>query len=328
MLLSDRVKWDRDPAVQKLREEVVEAVYKAGGVLTGRELAEVILAGRGISGGEAGAALAAAYRVLEGAAHRVRATFDRAFADALAAGDLPGTLPVEGVLDTAVVPAVGVGHRVLLVVLDGLSWAVANELLPDLRRQGWQEQTRLPSGDRPPPLLAAVPGVTEFSRAGLLCGRLTRGDAAEWAGFTAHPGLAAACDRKHPPVLFHKATATDGARGALSDDVRLAVLSEKARAVAVVVNAIDDELAGAEQVRGRWTLDAIRPLAALLQAARRRAAGGLGRGPRARLAPGPGRVPEGGRRRGAVAAGGRPARPRRSRGPGGRGCRTGEAGTP
>ncbi len=222
-----------------------------------------------ISGGEAGAALSAAYRGLEEAAHRARADFNRAFAAAAAAGDLPGTLAVEGALDAAVVPAVGAGHRVLLVLLDGLSWAVAHELLPDLRRQGWQEQTWLPSGDPPPPLLAAVPSVTEFSRASLLCGRLTRGDAAaERAGFAAHPGLAAACDRKHPPALFHKATVTDGPRGALSDDVRLAVLSEKARAVAVVVNAIDDELAGAEQVRGRWTLDAIRPLAALLQAAR------------------------------------------------------------
>lgn len=48
VLLSDRVKWDRDSAVQALREQVVEEVLKAGGVMTGRELADVILAGRGI----------------------------------------------------------------------------------------------------------------------------------------------------------------------------------------------------------------------------------------------------------------------------------------
>lgn len=222
-----------------------------------------------ISGGEAGAGLSAAYRVLEEAAHRGRAEFNRVFGSAVAGGDLPGTLPVEGVLDAAVLPAIAAGHRVLLVLLDGLSWAVAHELLPDLRRQGWEEQTWLPSGEPPPPLLAAIPSKTEYSRASLLCGRLTRGDAAaERAGFANHPGLSAACDRKHPPTLFHKATVTDGLRGALADDVRMAVLSEKARAVAVVVNAIDDELAGAEQVRGRWTVDAIRPLAALLQTAR------------------------------------------------------------
>jgi hypothetical protein len=63
------------------------------------------------------------------------------------------------------------------LLLDGLSWAVAHELLRDLRRQGWQEQTWLPSGDA----------------------------AAERAGFAAHPGRATACDRKHPPVVFHKA---------------------------------------------------------------------------------------------------------------------------
>jgi hypothetical protein len=222
-----------------------------------------------ISGGEAGAGLSVAYRLLEEASYGKRTQFNRQFAAALASGDLPGTLPVEKVLDAALLPPLKEGHRVLLVLLDGLSWAVAHELLPDIRRHGWQELTWLSSGEPPPALLAAVPSVTEFSRASLFCGQLTRGDAsAERAGFAAHQGLAAVCDRKHPPVLFHKATVTEGPRGALHNDVRQAVLSEKAKAVAVVVNAIDDELSGAEQIRGQWVLDAIRPLAALLQAAR------------------------------------------------------------
>jgi hypothetical protein len=158
---------------------------------------------------------------------------------------------------------------VLLILLDGLSWAVAHELLPDLRDEGWQELTPSESGEAPPPLLATVPSATEFSRTSLLCGRLTRGDAAaEREGFAGHPGLSAACDRKHPPALFHKAKVTEGPRGGLHPDVRQAVVSDKARVVGVVVNAIDDELSGGEQIRGQWTLDRVRPLAALLQAAR------------------------------------------------------------
>src|SRR5262249_58147615 len=59
-----------------------------------------------------------------------------------------------------------------------------------------------------------------------------------------------------------------GARGALSADVQQTVASDKHRVVGVVVNAIDDELSGAEQVRHAWGLEAIRPLGALLRAAR------------------------------------------------------------
>src|SRR5262249_45678568 len=59
-----------------------------------------------------------------------------------------------------------------------------------------------------------------------------------------------------------------GARGALSADVQQTVASDKHRVVGVVVNAVDDELSGAEQVRHVWNLEAIRPLGALLRAAR------------------------------------------------------------
>jgi hypothetical protein len=69
-------------------------------------------------------------------------------------------------------------------------------------------------------------------------------------------------------MLFHKALLTEGARGALHPDVQQAVLSDKHRIVGVILNAIDDELSGAEQLHRPWNLDAIRPLGALLRAAR------------------------------------------------------------
>jgi hypothetical protein len=89
----------------------------------------------------------------------------------------------------------------------------------------------------------------------------------------AGPDLQAAAVRlerfhQNPPLLFHKAQVTEGARGALDPAVEEAVLNDRNRVVGVVVNAIDDELKGAEQVRHRWTLEAIRPLGALLRAAR------------------------------------------------------------
>src|SRR5262249_43888174 len=165
------------------------------------------------------------------------------------------------VLERVVLPLVRDGHRVLLAVLDGLSWAVAHELLPALHQEQWWELTRLEWGRPPPPLLATIPSITELSRATLLAGRLARGGAAaEKQWFAGHEGLAGACERRHPPVLFHKAQLTEGARGALSTDVQQTVASDRHRVVGVVVNAIDDQLSGAEQVRHPWTLEAIRPL--------------------------------------------------------------------
>src|SRR5262249_59292814 len=101
----------------------------------------------------------------------------------------------------------------------------------------------------------------EGGRGSLVAGRLARGDASqEKQLFAGHEGLAGACERRHPPVLFHKAQLTEGARGALSADAQQTVASDKHRVVGVVVNAIDDEVSGAEQVRHPWTLEAIRPL--------------------------------------------------------------------
>lgn len=47
VLLPDRKRWNRDPAVSAVREQVVQHVGRAGGVAAGRELVEFLLAGRG-----------------------------------------------------------------------------------------------------------------------------------------------------------------------------------------------------------------------------------------------------------------------------------------
>ena len=54
--------------------------------------------------------------------------------------------------------------------------------------------------------LAAIPSITEVSRASLLCGKFQRGNLTkEQAGFASHPVLAH-CRGGFPPVLFHKSS--------------------------------------------------------------------------------------------------------------------------
>jgi serine/threonine protein kinase len=46
-LAADRRRWDRDPAVKSLRQQVVEQIRQSGGVMTARELIGFLLASRG-----------------------------------------------------------------------------------------------------------------------------------------------------------------------------------------------------------------------------------------------------------------------------------------
>jgi hypothetical protein len=227
-----------------------------------------------ISSGDDEPAVSAAYRALEQAVRERRQAFNRSFAALLAEvtarSSVPdGVVPVERFLDTVLAPLAEKGNRVLLIVLDGMSWAVSHELLPCLRRAHWQEMTWLEEGLPLPCLLAAIPSVTEISRTSLLTGQLRRGvDNDEKRHFAEHPALSAACARRHPPVLLHKAELTEGSRGGLSQQASQVILHAEKRIVGVVINAIDDRLAGAQQVRDRWTVEHIKPLGALLQAAR------------------------------------------------------------
>jgi PglZ domain len=225
-------------------------------------------------GGDDHPALSAAYRSLEQVVRQRREAFNRSFSHLLAEATTKstppaGVVPVEGFLDKVLVPLAGAGHRLLVIVLDGMSWAVAHELLDGLRGGHWQELSWQEDGAAPPSLLAAIPSITEVSRTSLLTGQLRRGNADdEKRLFAEHSALSAACARRQPPVLFHKAELTEGSRGGLSDEVAEAILNTDRRVVGVVINAIDDRLEGAQQVRDRWSVENIRPLGALLQAAR------------------------------------------------------------
>ena len=228
-----------------------------------------------IIGGDPLPALADAYKALESCAARRRDIENRTFAAALAdwvaispASD--GPVAIEQSLDRFVAPlARGPGGiPILLIVLDVLRWAIAHPHFERLRGGRWHEVTPDPEGRPLPPVVAALPTITAVSRASLLAGRICRGDAGKEKGwFAEHPALRDASRAGAPPVLYHKADIDDGGRGRLDPEVRAAIESDKHRIVAVVVNAIDEHLAGSSQIEWSWTPERIRPLRDLLEAA-------------------------------------------------------------
>jgi hypothetical protein len=176
-------------------------------------------------------------------------------------------LPVEEIL-SQVVARLAEHVRVLLVIVDAMSFAVLHELAGDMARQGWME---LGEGD--PRVrkvaIAALPSVTEVSRTSLLCGRLRRGTSQdERTGFASHPALVTVSRSGSPPVLFHKADLIDQEGVGLAAAVREEIARPTRQIVGVVINAVDDHLAKGGQLRFAWTIDAIRPLGWLLDAAR------------------------------------------------------------
>lgn len=176
--------------------------------------------------------------------------------DAMATGQAPaGAVLIHQALSRWVAP-LAAKSNVLLVVLDGMSWAVLWHLLADIeRREPGEVRAWVPAlGGQTAPVLALVPSITNLSRHALLTGRPTWGDAASekkgfgalWAGREA--------------VLYHKAELHDG--GTVHDAVH-----SKVPVVGVVINAVDDGLDGPTQAALRWTLDTLPVVRALLGAA-------------------------------------------------------------
>jgi hypothetical protein len=223
-------------------------------------------------GGEPGRELADAYVQLLSQVREVRERQNQHFGnllrDWIAAGSRPdGIVPIERVLDEVVAP-LAAHAPVLVLVIDGMSFAVFRELAEDLTRQDWAE---IRPDDHGPiwPGVAALPSITEVCRTSLLCGRLRQGQASdEKSGFAEHPELVRVCRSGQPPVLFHK----DALQG--SDDATLAasviqeIESTRRRVVGVVINAVDDHLLKGDQLDVRWSGEEIKVLPLLLHEAR------------------------------------------------------------
>ncbi|WP_406357961.1 BREX-2 system phosphatase PglZ [Streptomyces sp. NBC_01635] len=224
------------------------------------------------AGGDPDPVLKAAYDTLGTRVRDRRRQIDASFARSLAAWTQAGTQPgsmltVETFLDRVVGPAVrrGEERRVLLLVLDGMSAAIANELGEELRRS-WAEFDPLPEGNAPyrRAMAAALPTVTAVSRTSLFAGTLMKGTQADekrlfpalklWGGARA--------------AVFHKDDLRTETAGDTFGPALTEALADGRTHVAVVLNAIDDRLAKEQKLGdGAWRIDDVPGLRDLLRVA-------------------------------------------------------------
>ena len=206
--------------------------------------------------------VAESYRILCEQVLALRREHDREFGEALVTATgydvLPaGVLGVEQVLADVVAP-ISRQAPVLLIVVDGMSAAVAVAVAEGLNRLAWVEHV---AADRSSRLgvVAALPTMTRFSRTSLLCGTLREGgQAEEKRGFTALTG----------GQVFHKDDLRAPAGAAINPAVEAAIASPD-RVVAVVLNTVDDTLAKHDPDGTRWSVASIQHLETLLEVAAR-----------------------------------------------------------
>lgn len=235
---------------------------------------------RGMRG--AGDQLMAAVRRLSDAVDLVACADDQRFAKSYVAWVDAGkpsseVIPIEHVTKRVVAPFLKGGahghRRLLLVLMDGMSHTAAVQVLQRLRDQrrwspiawrvpGWNGQLPIP------PVLAAAPTLTEVSRSALFAGvadprfgdQGTDRDDARWAANAHIRELVG----DEPLTVFFRRDIHAGHE--LIDEVKQAIASDN-RIVAVVVNAIDEQLKGSLQVAVDYSRTPILPLEALLSAA-------------------------------------------------------------
>jgi hypothetical protein len=233
---------------------------------------------RGMRGG--GEALMAAVRKLSEVVDAEARADDQRFAKAYVAWVDAGkpsseVLPIEHVTKRVVAQFLkgGEHRRLLLVLMDGMSYAAAVQVLHRLRDQrrwspiawrapGWNGQLPIP------PVLAAAPTLTEVSRAAFFAGvadprfgdQGTDKDDSRWAS---NPHIRDRVGDEPLKVFFRRDI---HAGHELIDEVKQAVAGDQ-RVVAVVVNAIDEQLKGSLQVAVDYSKTPILPLEALLSAA-------------------------------------------------------------
>lgn len=224
----------------------------------------------GVGDAELGAALSAVLMQVRKRRDRHDEQYARALAgatrDELPTG--PGAVLVEDLLTTVVLP-LAARAPVLLLVLDGMSAAVGCEIVESVVGKvadGWSEA--LPDGrTRRIGAVAALPSITDVSRASLLCGELrTGGQDVEQRGYAElvrANGLAGA-------RLFHKKPLDSSQLGfAVADDVGAAIDDKTGQPlVTCILNTIDDALDRSDPAGTVWTAEAVKHLGPLLDRAR------------------------------------------------------------
>jgi hypothetical protein len=173
-----------------------------------------------------------------------------------------GALLVEDVLEAVAVPLLAGDTAPLVVVVDGMSAAVATELGEQIAERGWTEISRDAAGREA--AVAMIPSVTRVSRTSLLTGRPAVGDRT-----TERDGFSALWQRhRRGADLLHKADIAGAAGHRLSERL-VTGLADGSTVVGVVLNTVDDALDhGREGDRTGWKLHDITYLPDLLDAAR------------------------------------------------------------
>lgn len=174
--------------------------------------------------------------------------FAALLADAPADLAAPDLIPHECLLDQLV--GREQSPRLLIVLVDGLSLADAQGLVPDLKERGW-------SLDKSCLGLAVLPTVTQNARASLWSGKRVQGQAAEerrgFERWLKGRGLRGR--------LLGKDELMDGQ--GLSAQARVAMESRE-ELIGVIINAVDDGLAAGWQEYRDWRLERMPVLAQLL----------------------------------------------------------------
>ncbi|MFE0590677.1 BREX-2 system phosphatase PglZ [Micromonospora echinospora] len=210
-----------------------------------------------------------AFREVHERAQQRRRDLDRAFASRLQAwatagpGNDGGLLTVENLLPRVIEPLLRARRPVLLVVLDGMSAAVAVDLADELS-QHWVEYDPLAAGEvgKRRGVVAALPTLTNVSRTSLFAGALRAGTQATERQIFA--GGRWGDDAR----IFHKGSARGGAGEVFAGDLADA-MAGGSRLVAVVINTVDDALAhGREGDEPGWQLGDLGSLRSLLDLAR------------------------------------------------------------
>ncbi len=276
--LSIRTDWETELA----NATPVEPVYRLAEWFA-HEGGFVDMARKLVRGGHDSDALEAALARVADAADACRDLMDRRFGRALAlwnedrrAGRI---LPIENALAELGVRFLEGGdqRRLLILVMDGMSWASAAEILLDISEMGYSPlRWQPPRAERPGlpvPMIAALPTMTDVSRAALFAGKLPS------------PGEPTSTTRDPERLLQNKAfvkafgdgptlllrTDAESQTGELTENARKLVQSGE-RVVGVVVNAVDDQLTskpGYHVSANRTTIKALQPLLELATDARR-----------------------------------------------------------
>lgn len=176
-----------------------------------------------------------------------------------------GLIPIENMVAQCVAP-LALERPVLLLVMDGMNFPAFHQLSRSLERAGWAAQRRL-GEEFPTRVMSVLPSVTEHSRWSLFSGKVQAGTRnTELVAFRENSALADVRS-KGKPLLFTKSDLGSENSSALSIKVRDALAGSEHRVVAVVVNAIDDQLKTGGQLSLDWKVQDIGILPAILEAA-------------------------------------------------------------